>query len=193
MRLIGLRTGWWLAIALAAAACAPIERDTVTVGRVTFDTVGMAPVAEPEFIRAAPEEVAERAVVGGLVGAMLGAGVGATASPNPAIGAIVGGPTGAVLGAIVGMATTRPLPSYALIAVPTEPVIPEFYDTWPPGYRSPPVGTRVPPPPPQTRWVAARLPPLDPNDEAIPRGQQPELSPAEPPAAPLNLAPSYPR
>ena len=80
---------------------------------------------------------------------MMGASVGAMASVNPAFGAIVGGPAGAVIGAVVGIATTPPLPSYSPIAVSAAPVIPEFYDAWPPGYGSPPTGTQVPPPPPQ--------------------------------------------
>lgn len=150
MRFIAVRIAW-LGIATAAvAACAPVERNTVEVARVQFDTVGIEPVAAPEFIRAAPEEVAERAVIGGALGAMLGAGFAATASANPVFGAIIGGPAGAVLGAAVGIATTPPLPGYAPIAVPAARPIPGFYDTWPPaGYYSPSPGTHVPPPPPE--------------------------------------------
>ena len=70
-----------------------------------------------------------------LVGGVLGAGVGATASANPAFGALVGGSAGAAIGSAIGIATTPPLPSYTPIAVPAAPVIPGFYDTWPPGYR----------------------------------------------------------
>ena len=112
-----------------------------------MDTVGIQPVVAPEFFRADPEEVAARAFVGGMVGGMLGAGFAAIASANPAFGAVIGGPAGAVIGSVVGIATTPPLPSYAPIAVSAVPVIPEFYDTWPPGYRSPTTGAQVPPPP----------------------------------------------
>jgi hypothetical protein len=170
MRFITVRIAWLgvaAAAAMAASACVPVERDTVEVARVKFDTVGIQPVAVPAFIRAAPEEVAERAFIGGTVGAMLGAGFGATASLNPALGAAIGGPAGAVIGAAVGIATTRPLPSYTPIAVPAAPVIPAFYDTWPPGYRSP-TGAQLPPPPPEwspafgARFVPGQdLPPAD--------------------------------
>jgi hypothetical protein len=155
MRFITIRIAWaariaWLGAAaaacVAASACVPVERDTVEVARVKFDTVGIQPVAVPGFIRASPEEVAERAFAGGMVGGMLGAGFAAMASANPAFGAVIGGPAGAAIGAVVGIATTPPLPSYAPVAVPAAPVIPAFYDTWPPGYRSPSPGTRVPPP-----------------------------------------------
>ena len=159
MRLITVRIASaarisWLGAAMlatvAVVACVPVERGTVEVARVQFDTVGIQPVAMPEFIRVDPGEAAERAFVGGIVGGMIGASVGAMASVNPAFGAIIGGPAGAAIGAVVGIATTPPLPSYAPIAVSAAPVIPEFYDTWPPGYHSPSTGAQVPPPPP--RW-----------------------------------------
>ena len=137
MRFITVRIAWLgiaTAAVAAASACVPVERNTVEVARVQIDTVGMQPVATPEFFRADPEEVAARAFVGGMVGGMLGAGFAAIASANPAFGAVIGGPAGAVIGVVVGIATTPPLPSYAPIAVPAAPVIPEFYDTWPPGY-----------------------------------------------------------
>jgi hypothetical protein len=156
MRFIAVRIAWLgiaTAAAAAASACVPVERNTVEVARVKFDTAGSQPVADPEFIRASPEEIAERAFVGGFVGGTLGAGFAAMASANPAFGAIIGGPAGAAIGAVVGIATTPPLPSYAPIAVPAAPVIPTFYDTWPPGYRSPPIGAQVPPPPPE--WSPA--------------------------------------
>jgi hypothetical protein len=167
MRFVAVRIAWLgIAIAAALSACAPVERGTVAVARVKVDTVGIAPVAVPEFIRAAPEEVAERAFEGGILGGILGAGVGAIASANPALGAVIGGPAGAVLGAVIGIATTRPLPSYTPIAVPAAPVIPGFYDTWPPGYRSPPPGTQVPPPPPE--WSPAFEATIVPGEEPPP-------------------------
>jgi hypothetical protein len=184
MRFIAVRFAW-LGIATAAAAaassCAPVERNTSEVARVKFDTVGLQPVAVPEFIRVDPEEAAERAFVGGMVGGMLGAGFAATASANPAFGAIIGGPAGAAIGAAVGIATTRPLPSYTPIAVPAAPVIPAFYDTWPPGYAAPPAGAQVSPPPPDWSGPLAvkTVPGVDSPSADVP-------IPAEiPPAAPL--------
>ena len=97
--------------------------------------------------RVDPQEAAERAIVGAAAGTALGTGLGASFAINPAIGAVVGAETGAALGAAVGVATTQPLPDYKPIAVPAEAVIPGFYDTWPPGYHSPPVVSRTPPPP----------------------------------------------
>lgn len=152
MRFIAARIAWLgvaAATLAAASACVPVERNTVEIARVQADTVGNQPVAVPGLIRADPEEIAERAVIGGLLGGMLGAGIGAIVSPNPAIGAMIGGPAGAVLGSAVGIATARPLPGYAPIAVPAVPPIPGFYDNWPPGFHSPPTGTQVPPPPPE--------------------------------------------
>lgn len=145
MLFIAVRIVW---LAAAVAACAPVERNTVVVARVQADTVGSWPAATPEMVRVDPEEMAERAVIGGLVGGMLGASVGAIASFNPAFGAMIGGPAGAVLGSAVGIATTPPMPGYAPIAAPARPVIPGFYDNWPPGFYSPPIGIQVPPPPP---------------------------------------------
>jgi hypothetical protein len=184
MRFIAVRIAWVGVVTTAAAmasACAPVERNTVEVARVQVDTVGITPVAVPEFIRADPEEVAERAFIGGALGAMLGAGIGATASANPAFGAIIGGPAGAAIGTVVGIATIRPLPSYAPIAVPAAPVIPGFYDTWPPGYRSPPIRAQVPPPP--AEWRPAFEAKIVPG-EAPPSADG--VAPGEiPPAAPL--------
>jgi hypothetical protein len=184
MRFITVRIAWF-GIATAAAAavsgCVPVERNTVEVARLQIDTVGIRPVAVPEFFRADPEEVAARAFTGGMVGGMLGAGFAAMASANPAFGAIIGGPAGAAIGSVVGIATTPPLPSYAPIAVSAAPLIPEFYDTWPPGYRSPPTGARVPPPPPE--WSPALTAKTVPGEES---GSAISLVPVEiPPPAPL--------
>jgi hypothetical protein len=184
MRFITVRIAW-LGVATAAAAavsaCVPVERNTVELARVQIDTVGAQSVAIPEIIRAAPEDLAERAVVGGILGGMLGAGVGAIASANPAFGAVIGGPAGAVIGGLVGIATTPPLPSYMPIAIPTAPVIPGFYDAWPPGYRSPPAGAQTPPPHPE--WTPAF------EIKPFPGAELPSadgLVPAEgPPSAPL--------
>jgi hypothetical protein len=148
MRFIAVRIaslGAALAVT-AVSACVPVERGTVEVARVKLDSVGIEPVAIPEFVRAAPEEVAERAFVGGALGAMLGAGLGAITTANPAFGALLGGSTGAAIGTVIGIATTPPLPGYTPIAVPARPVIPGFYDAWPPGYSSPPNGVQAPPP-----------------------------------------------
>ncbi len=100
-----------------------------------------------EVMRVDPEEAAERAVVGAAAGTALGTGLGAIGSINPAIGAVVGAEVGATLGAAVGVATAQPLPTYKPIAIPAQAVIPEFYDTWPPGYHEPPVAGHIPPPP----------------------------------------------
>lgn len=165
MRLIALRFAW-LGIAAAAASCAPVERNTAEVARVKLDMVGLRPVVAAELVRVDPEEASERAFVGGMVGGMLGAGVAATTFANPALGAIIGGPAGAAIGAAVGIATTRPLPSYAPIAVPAAPVIPEFYDTWPPRYSTPPVGAQVAPPPPD--WSAPLAEKTVPDEDPSP-------------------------
>jgi hypothetical protein len=149
MRLVAVRIAW-LGVAAAASACAPGDPGAIQVARVQVDTVGIRPVLVPEVIRVDPEEAAERAVLGGVVGGLLGAGVGAAAASfNPPFGAVVGGAAGAAVGGAIGVATTPPLPGYAPISAATDPVIPRFYDTWPPGYRSPPAGTQVPPPPPE--------------------------------------------
>src|SRR4051794_5584583 len=111
MRFVTVRTAWLgiaMAAVAAASACVPVERNTVAVARVQVDTIGIQPVAIPEFIRADPEEVAARAFAGGMVGGMLGAGFAAIASANPAFGAVIGGPAGAAIGAVVGIATTPP-------------------------------------------------------------------------------------
>jgi hypothetical protein len=180
MRFIAVRIAWLgVATAAAASACAPVERNTIEVARVRVDTVGIEPVAVPELIRADPEEVAERALVGGSLGAMLGAGFAATVSANPAFGAIIGGPAGAVIGTVVGVATTRPLPSYTPVAVPATPAIPGFYDTWPPGYHWPPTGVQVPPPPPE--WSLPLAATITPGEDPPPVD---DLAPVEilPPA-----------
>jgi hypothetical protein len=97
--------------------------------------------------RVDPEEAAERAIVGAALGAGLGAGLGTMASINPGIGTIAGAQIGAATGALIGVATTPPVPDYRPIAVPTA-LIPSFYDTWPPGYRPPPIASQIPPPRP---------------------------------------------
>lgn len=95
-----------------------------------------------------PDEAAARAAVGSAVGATVGAGLGAAFAITPWIGAAVGAGTGAAVGAAVGAVTAQPVPTYAAIAVPSEPVIPNFYDTWPPGWHVPPIVSQTPPPPP---------------------------------------------
>lgn len=85
-------------------------------------------------VRVDPEEAAERALIGATVGTALGTGLGATFAINPAIGAVIGAESGAAIGALVGAATAQPIPSYTPVAVPAGPVVPEFYDSWPPAY-----------------------------------------------------------
>jgi len=132
MRRIVVRAGM-IGLVMALAGCAEVfgpDRVDLSISRVD------------------PEEAAERAVVGAALGSALGTGLGATFAINPAIGAVVGAEAGAGLGAIAGAITAQPLPSYAPITVPAVAVIPGFYDTWPPGYRPPPLATQVPPPRP---------------------------------------------
>ena len=113
---------------------------------------GPAPFGPPAFnielARVDPQEAAERALIGSVLGTALGTGIGASFAINPAIGAVVGAESGAVLGAAVGAATAQPLPDYAPIAVPQAALIPDFYDTWSPGFRPPPVASQTPPPHP---------------------------------------------
>ena len=124
----------------------------VLVGLAASAVSGCVPVygnAPPgnEVARVDPEDAAERAVVGAAVGSALGTGIGTAFSINPAIGAVVGAESGAAIGAAIGIATAQPLPTYKLIAAPTQAVIPGFYDTWPPGYHEPPASGHTPPPP----------------------------------------------
>jgi hypothetical protein len=84
------------------------------------------------------EDPVERAAAGTVLGGAGGAAVGATFGINPGYGALIGAEIGMPLGAAIGVATAPPKPSYAPIPVPTEAVIPNFYDGWPPGYRLPP-------------------------------------------------------
>jgi len=97
-----------------------------------------------------PEDAAERAVTGAALGTALGTGIGATFAINPAIGAVVGAETGATLGAAAGVLTAAPAPTYRPIAPPAEAVIPQFYDTWAPGYYAPSIASQVPPPTPRS-------------------------------------------
>jgi hypothetical protein len=101
-----------------------------------------------ELARVDPQDAAERALTGSVLGAALGTGLGAIFAINPAVGAVVGAESGAAIGAAVGVATAQPLPAYAPIAVPSAALIPDFYDTWAPGYRPPPVASQTPPPRP---------------------------------------------
>ena len=101
-----------------------------------------------ELARVDPQDAAERALTGSVLGAALGTGIGAVFAINPAVGAVIGAESGAVIGAEIGAATAQPLPSYAPITVPSAALIPDFYDTWAPGYRPPPVASQTPPPRP---------------------------------------------
>jgi hypothetical protein len=101
-----------------------------------------------EVSRVDPVDAAERAIVGAALGTALGTGIGASFAINPAIGAVVGAESGATIGAAIGAVTAQPLPDYAPIAIPTAVLIPDFYDTWPPGYHPPPIASQTPPPRP---------------------------------------------
>ena len=132
MRLMVVRAGL---IGLAAALAGCVE----VYGPAPFDIA---------LSRVDPVDAGERAIVGAALGTALGTGIGATFAINPAIGAVIGAESGAAIGAALGAATAEPLPDYAPIAVPTVAIIPGFYDTWPPGYRPPPVASQTPPPRP---------------------------------------------
>lgn len=109
------------------------------------EAYGPAPFA---VARVDPQDAAERALIGSVLGAALGTGIGATVAISPAVGAVIGVQSGAVIGAVIGAATAQPLPEYAPIPIERAALIPSFYDTWPPGYRPPPVASQTPPPRP---------------------------------------------
>jgi hypothetical protein len=109
------------------------------------EAYGPAPI---ELARVDPQEAAERAVIGAVLGTALGTGLGAVFAINPGIGAVIGAESGAAIGAAVGVMTAQPLPDYAPIPIERAALIPGFYDTWPPGYRPPPIATQTPPPRP---------------------------------------------
>jgi hypothetical protein len=132
MRLIVLRTVL-IGSAVALSGCVEVN--------------GPAPL-DIAVSRVDPVDAGERAIVGAALGTALGTGIGATFAINPAIGAVVGAESGATIGAAIGAATAQPLPDYAPIAIPTAAIIPDFYDTWPPGYHPPPVVSQTPPPHP---------------------------------------------
>jgi hypothetical protein len=121
-----------IGFACAGSGCVPVYNSSISAAGPRVD----------------PEEAAERALIGATLGTALGTGLGAGFAINPAIGAVIGAETGATLGAATGIITTQPLPAYKQIAAPATPAIPEFYDTWPPGYHIPAAGSQTPPPPP---------------------------------------------
>jgi hypothetical protein len=120
-----------ICFACAGTGCVPIYNGPVSA----------------EGPRVDPEEASERALIGATLGTALGTGLGAGFALNPAIGAVVGAEAGATLGAATGIITAQPLPAYKQIAAPTTAVIPQFYDTWPPGYHIPATASQTPPPP----------------------------------------------
>ena len=135
MRLIVVRAalvGFAAALSAAGSGCVPVY--------------GPGP-AGVEISRVDPDDAAERALIGSALGTALGTGIGAAFAINPGIGAVVGAESGATIGAAIGAATAQPLPKYAPIAAPTVAVIPQFYDSWPPGYHAPPIASETPPPP----------------------------------------------
>ncbi len=93
-----------------------------------------------------PEVAAERGAIGGLLGGLRGPGIGSAVAIDSAVGATIGGPAGFAAGAIIGIATADPLPSYGPVALPGDALVPGFYDSWPPGYYAPALGSRTPPP-----------------------------------------------
>jgi hypothetical protein len=108
---------------------------------------GCSPSALPSFeiSRVDPEDAADRALIGAVLGSALGTGLGATFALSPAVGAIVGAEAGGGIGATIGVLTAQPIPAYGAVALPEGP--PGFYDTWPPGFRPPPISAGAPPPP----------------------------------------------
>jgi hypothetical protein len=105
------------------------------------------PYAAPPYVTAVdPEQATERAAAGAVLGSALGAGIGAAFTPNPPVGAMAGAEIGGGIGAALGVMTSAPPPTYKPIPVPTQAVIPGFYDNWPPGYHLPPTNTEARPP-----------------------------------------------
>ena len=116
--------------------------------------LGMSAAAQVAMLSACvPSDVEDpyqRALVGATLGSALGTGLGATFAINPGIGAVAGAESGAALGAAAGLITTQPPPVYRPIPPAAEEAfVPGFYDTWPPGYHPPPVGSETPRPPPR--------------------------------------------
>jgi hypothetical protein len=91
----------------------------------------------------------QRTLAGATLGALFGASVGSIVAIDSGIGAVIGTGAGGLVGAAAGLATVEPKPTYAPIQAPTAQIIPGFYDTWPPGYYPPTLGSEVAPPPAQ--------------------------------------------
>jgi hypothetical protein len=142
MRLMVVR-GVLVGLAAALSGCVGVYGPTA-VGAAQYPP---APFGV-ELARVDPQDAAERALTGSVLGAALGTGLGAAFAINPAIGAVVGAESGAVFGAEIGALTAQPLPDYVPIPPPSAALIPDFYDTWAPGYRPPPVASQTPPPRP---------------------------------------------
>jgi hypothetical protein len=138
MRLLVVR-GALIGLAATLSGCVEVYAPQAVVAPAPFVV---------ELARVDPQDVAERALIGAVLGAALGTGIGAIVAINPAVGAVIGVESGAAIGAAIGAATAQPLPDYAPIAVPSAALIPAFYDTWPPGFRPPPVTSQTPPPRP---------------------------------------------
>ena len=132
MRMVLLRTAL-IGLAAALAGCVGPN--------------GPAPL-DLSVSRVDPVDAGERAIAGAALGTALGTGIGATFAINPGIGAVIGAESGATIGAAIGAVTAQPLPDYAPIAIPTAAIIPDFYDTWPPGSHPPPVNSLTSPPRP---------------------------------------------
>ena len=142
MRLMVVQ-GVLIGLAAALSGCVGVYGPTA---------VGPAPLPPAPFgielARVDPQDAAERALIGSVLGSALGTGIGAAFAINPAVGAVIGAESGAVIGAEIGAATAQPLPDYMPIAPPSAALIPDFYDTWAPGFRPPPVASQTPPPRP---------------------------------------------
>jgi hypothetical protein len=106
-----------------------------------------APYAAPPYATAVdPEQATERAAAGAVLGSAIGSGIGATFATAPPVGVIAGAEIGGGIGAAIGVMTSAPPPTYDPIPVPSQAVIPGFYDNWPPGYHLPPTNTEAQPP-----------------------------------------------
>jgi hypothetical protein len=118
-----------------------------TIAVLAASAAACAPYASAPYATAVdPEQTTERAAAGAVLGAAVGSGIGATFAVSPPVGAIAGAEIGSGVGAAIGVMTAAPPPTYDPIAVPSQAVIPGFYDSWPPGYHVPPANSETQPP-----------------------------------------------
>jgi len=121
--------------------------NSVPIRSAAASALALAALALPGCAARDPHNAVARAEVGAVAGATLGAGLGAAIAINPALGAAIGVGAGALGGAIAGVMMSEPPIVYGPVPPRDTAVAPGFYDTWPPGYSTPPIGSRVPPPP----------------------------------------------